>query len=80
MWNKDEYDADEVNSIRAISADEYIAGHIINRLEHLPKTGESIQEENVIFIVKAVRKNRIDQVHIRLLPKEDKDEKGEGEE
>lgn len=103
---RDEYDADEVDSIRAISADEYIAegaaklddindafglslesddydsiaGHIINRLEHLPKTGESIQEENVIFTVKAVRKNRIDQVHIRLLPKEDKDEKGEGEE
>lgn len=103
---RDEYDADEVDSIRAISAEEYIAegaaklddindafglslesddydsiaGHIINRLEHLPKTGESIQEENVIFTVKAVQKNRIDQVHIRLLPKEKEEETEEQEE
>lgn len=94
---RDEYDADEVDSIRAINADEYIAegaaklddindafglnlksddydsiaGHIINRLEHLPRMGESIQEENVVFTVKSISKNRIDQVHIRLLPKED---------
>lgn len=94
---RDEYDSDEVDSIRALSADEYIAegaaklddindafglelesddydsiaGHIINRLEHLPRVGESIQEENVVFTVKSTNKNRIDQVHIRLLPKED---------
>ncbi len=94
---RDEYDADEVDSIRAITQDEYIAegaaklddindafglelesddydsiaGHIINRLEHLPRVGESIQEENVVFTVKSTNKNRIDQVHIRLLPKED---------
>ena len=90
---RDEYDADEVDSIRAISPDEYIAegaaklddindafglklesddydsiaGHIINRLEHLPHMGESIQEENVVFTVKSISKNRIDTVHIRLL-------------
>ena len=94
---RDEYDADEVDSIRAISPDEYIAegaaklddindafglklesddydsiaGHIINRLEHLPHMGESIQEENVVFTVKSISKNRIDTVHIRLLPKEE---------
>ena len=94
---RDEYDADEVDSIRAISPDEYIAegaaklddindafglklesddydsiaGHIINRLEHLPHMGESIQEENVVFTVKSISKNRIDTVHILLLPKEE---------
>ncbi len=102
---RDEYDADEVDSIRAINADEYIAegaaklddindafglklesddydsiaGHIINRLEHLPGMGESIQEENVVFTVKSISKNRIDQVHIRLLPKEEEGKEHEQE-
>lgn len=97
---RDEYDADEVDSIRNIAPNEYIAegaaklddindafdlslesddydsiaGHIINRLEHLPCAGESIQEGNVVFTVKSISKNRIDQVHIRLLPKEEPEE------
>ncbi len=91
---RDEYDADEEDSIRKISDTEYIvdgntkldeindaldlelesddydsiAGHLIYLLDHLPEVGESITEDNVIYTVDAVMKNRIDKVHIVLIP------------
>ncbi len=91
---RDEYDADEEDSIRIISDTEYIvdgntkldeindaldlelesddydsiAGHLIYLLDHLPEVGESITEDNVIYTVDAVMKNRIDKVHIVLIP------------
>lgn len=91
---RDEYDADEEDSIRKISDTEYIvdgntkldeindaldlelesddydsiAGHLIYLLDHLPEVGESITEDNIIYTVDAVMKNRIDKVHIVLIP------------
>ncbi|WOO36118.1 hemolysin family protein [Anaerocolumna sp. AGMB13020] len=91
---RDEYDADEEDSIRKISDTEYIvdgntkldeindaldlelesddydsiAGHLIYLLDHLPEVGETITEDNVIYTVDAVMKNRIDKVHIVLIP------------
>lgn len=44
-----------------------IGGFIIEQLDHLPKTGESVRTENGIRLcVDAVDKNRIDKVHIYL--------------
>lgn len=100
---RDEYDADEEDSIRKISDTEYIAdgntkldevneiigldlesddydsiaGHMIYLLDHLPEIGESITDDNVVYTVDSVMKNRIDKVHIVLLPEvnESKDNK-----
>lgn len=62
---------EEVNELVGLNldSDDYdsIAGHIISLLEHLPKLGESVTENNVIYTVKEIDKNRIDKVHIKLL-------------
>lgn len=62
---------DEVNEAIGLHLDsddyESIAGHIISLLEHLPKEGESVTENNICYTVKAIDKNRIDKVHIKLL-------------
>lgn len=53
-----------------IESDDYdsIAGHIIGLLDHLPSQGESVEDDHVIYTVDAVDKNRIDKVHIVVLP------------
>ncbi|WP_310605019.1 HlyC/CorC family transporter [Anaerosporobacter sp.] len=53
-----------------IESDDYdsIAGHIIGLLDHLPSQGESVEDENVLYTVDAVDKNRIDKIHIVVLP------------
>lgn len=65
---------DEVNEIIGsnLESDDYdsIAGHIINLLEHLPEKDESIIDDNIKYTVQSVDKNRIDKIHILLLPKE----------
>lgn len=65
---------DEINEIVGLDleSDDYdsIAGHIISLLEHLPEQGESVTDNNVVFTVKSVDKNRIDKVHILVLPPE----------
>ncbi len=69
---------DEINEAIGLSleSDDYdsIAGHIINLLEHLPKKGESVQEDNILYTVAEMDKNRIDKVHIRRFPIEEKEE------
>lgn len=66
---------DEVNEIigSELEADDYdsIAGHIINLLEHLPAEGESIIDNHIKYTVQSVDKNRIDKIHILLLPDEE---------
>jgi CBS domain containing-hemolysin-like protein len=66
---------DEVNEAIGLEleSDDYdsIAGHIINLLEHLPEEGEKIADHGVEYTVDAVEKNRIEKVHIRLLPSND---------
>lgn len=61
---------DEINEALGldIDSDDYdsIAGHIIYLLDHLPEEGESVIENNVIYTVAAVDKNRIDKVHILI--------------
>lgn len=63
---------DEINEIIGLNlvSDDYdsIAGHIITLMEHLPSEGESIREKNIEFTVVSVNKNRIDKVHIQILP------------
>lgn len=55
-----------------IQSDDYdsIAGHIIYLLDHLPEEGESVTENDIVYTVTAVDKNRIDKIHI-LLPRVD---------
>ena len=66
---------DEINETIGLSveSDDYdsIAGHIINLLDHLPAKGEMVIDKNVTFTVAAVDKNRIDKVHILVLPESD---------
>ncbi len=66
---------EEVNEAVGLSleSDDYdsIAGHIINLLEHLPKEKESIQENNLIFTVTSMDKNRIDKINLKVLPIEE---------
>ena len=52
-----------------LASDDYdsIAGHLIHLLEHLPKAGERITEDNVTYIAETVAKNRVVRVKI-LLP------------
>lgn len=68
---------DDINDFLALSleSDDYnsIAGHIINLLEHLPTVGESVQEKNVVFTVQSMDKNRIDKIHVKILPNEEND-------
>lgn len=69
---------DEINEIIGckLESDDYdsIAGHIINLLEHLPEEGETIIDNHIKYTVQSVDKNRIDKIHILLLPEEDKNE------
>ncbi len=53
-----------------LESDDYdsIAGHIIYLLDHLPDEGETVEENNVVFTVASVDKNRVDKVHIVLKP------------
>ena len=64
---------DEINEALGlnIESDDYdsIAGHIIYLLDHLPEEGEAVTDNNVVYTVSAVDKNRIDKVHI-LIKKE----------
>ncbi len=67
---------DEINEILdlELESDDYdsIAGHLIYLLDHLPEVGESVTDNNVIYAVDSVEKNRIDKVHIIILPETDK--------
>lgn len=64
----------EINEVLGLNleSDDYdsIAGHMIYLLDHLPEVGESIIDENIQYTVDAIDKNRIDKVHIHVLPKE----------
>ncbi|MDD3173914.1 MAG: hemolysin family protein [Herbinix sp.] len=64
---------DEINEALGLDleSDDYdsIAGHIIYLLDHLPEEGETVEDNNVVFTVAAIDKNRVDKVHI-LLKKE----------
>ncbi|WMJ90775.1 HlyC/CorC family transporter [Anaerocolumna sp. MB42-C2] len=63
---------DEINEFLGLEleSDDYdsIAGHMIYLLDHLPEVGESVTDNNIVFTVDAVEKNRIDKVHIVILP------------
>lgn len=67
---------DEINEALGLDleSDDYdsIAGHIIYLLDHLPEEGEAVTDNNVVFTVASVDKNRVDKVHI-LLKKEEKE-------
>ncbi len=62
-----------------LESDDYdsIAGHIIYHLDHLPEVGETVTDQNVVFTVAAVDKNRIDKVHILMKPAEDAEKEDE---
>lgn len=66
---------DEINDVLGLhlESDDYdsIAGHIIYLLEHLPEEGESVEDNDVVFTVASVDKNRVDKVHILIKRDED---------
>lgn len=68
---------DDINDVLGLhlESDDYdsIAGHIIFLLDHLPDEGETVTENNIIYTVASVDKNRIDKIKI-LLPHEEKKE------
>lgn len=51
-----------------IESDDYdsIAGHLIFLLDHLPEVGETITEQNVVYTIQSVEKNRIDKIHVLI--------------
>lgn len=62
---------DDLNDALHLSLDsedyDSIGGYIIELLDHLPRTGESVVDTNGIrMVVDAVDKNRIDKVHLYL--------------
>lgn len=63
---------DEINDALGLhlESEDYdsIAGHIIYLLDHLPEEGEAVEDNNVIFTVASVDKNRVDKVHILIKP------------
>lgn len=81
---EDEYIAEgsarleEINEVTGLSleSDDYdsIAGHIISLLERLPKKGESVEEDHILYTVMEMDKNRIDKVRIKRLPIKEEDE------
>lgn len=66
---------DEINEFIGLDleSEDYdsIAGHMIFLLDHLPEVGETVTDNNVIYTVDAVDKNRIEKVHINVLPESD---------
>lgn len=72
---------DEINDALGLKleSDDYdsIAGHIIYLLDHLPDEGESVEDNNVVFTVASVDKNRVDKVHILLKGEEKKENEEE---
>jgi len=69
---------DEINEIIGLDleSDDYdsIAGHMIFLLAHLPEVGETATDNNVVYTVDAVEKNRIDKVHIVVLTESEEKE------
>lgn len=63
-----------------IESDDYdsIAGHIIYLLDHIPEKGETVTDNNVVYTVAAVDKNRIDKIHI-LINKTEGDSESTGQ-
>ena len=53
-----------------IESEDYdsIAGHVIGLLEHFPDEGEQAEDEQAVYDVIQVDKNRIDKVRIQVKP------------
>lgn len=69
---------DEINETLKLDleSEDYdtLGGYMIERLDHLPKEGEQIENEDAIFTVEKVDKNRIDMVYVALKNKEENQE------
>ena len=69
---------DDLNDILdlELSSEDYdsVGGLVIDRLEHLPSQGEEVVCGNVRLVVEQVEKNRIDKVHLYILPVEKEEE------
>ena len=69
---------DDLNDILdlELSSEDYdsVGGLVIDRLEHLPSQGEEVVCGNVRLVVERVEKNRIDKVHLYILPGEKEEE------
>ena len=68
---------DDLNDILdlKLSSEDYdsVGGLVIDRLEHLPSQGEEVVCGNVRLVVEQVEKNRIDKVHLYILPEAEED-------
>ena len=58
-----------------IESDEYdsLAGHVIHLFQHIPAVGEQVTDQNIIFTIDKLDRNRIDKIHMLILPKEKED-------
>lgn len=69
---------DEINDALGIDLEpieyENIAGHMIYLFDHLPEEGETIIEQNISLTVDTIIKNRIEKVHLEILPDDTADE------
>ena len=68
------YDINDALGLNLESSDyDSIAGHIIFLLDRLPEGGETITEDNVVYTVKSVIRNRVDKIHIIINEAEEYD-------
>ena len=53
-----------------LESDEYdsLAGYVISLAQDLPEVGESFQSDHLMFTVKSIDNNRIDQIEVQILP------------
>lgn len=75
---------DDLNNALSLSLDsedyDSVGGYVIERLDHLPRAGEFIVDDNGIrMVVDSVQKNRIDKVHLYLPHQEQEETETEGE-
>ena len=58
-----------------IESDEYdsLAGHVIHLLQHIPIVGEQVTDHNITFTINKLDRNRIDKIHMLILPQDDSD-------
>lgn len=69
---------DDLNEIlpTALESEDYdsISGFIIDKLDRLAQNGDEVLHENIRLVVEEMGKNRIEKVHLYILPKEEESE------
>lgn len=73
-------DINEILGLKIYSEDyDSIAGHIMNLANHIPDEGEVIQDDNAIYEVKELDKNRISKILIKIIPEDEDNESSDSD-